>query len=223
MIHLITSFFQSKLQHPNIGHRNREIVTCVRENLSRGFFEKLHLFVDDEASLEVLKANFGDTEKIVIIGDVSYNKQPTYKDMFDYAQNNLNGKLCMITNSDIYLHGCPQYVLDKLSNNTVYALTRHENNGTKPLIDDYHGSHDSFIFQSPLNVSTDEMNFYQNIWGSEARLLSILYRQNLTIKNPCIQLKIIHVHDSDVRNPNREWIGWHTPDNPEVNHPPVML
>jgi hypothetical protein len=228
MINIITSFFQSRIQHPNIELRNREIAFSLHQNLTLGLVEKVHLFVDDDQSLDVLNSLFSgfiNDGRLVVIGGGARNRQPTYKDMFDYAIHNLDGKLCMVTNSDIFIEKTEERILQLLFDGIydVYALTRHEVDGSRGLIDDYHGSHDSFIFVSSNRLVSGEMAFNQNVWGSEAKLLSILYTQGMKIKNPCKQIKIVHVHSSGVRNPDRVWIAHHTHDNPSVHHPPVVL
>ncbi len=223
-INLVTSFFVSKLTNTNIEVRNNELVQALKKNIESPYIDKIHLFVDDENSYEKLVVNFGmyiDNEKIVI---AKKNKgMALYYDFFDYAINELNGKLCMITNSDIYIHECDMNLLSILKDNSVYALTRHEYDFSCPLINDYHGSHDSFIFKSPLNISIDSFKFPQNVWGSEAKLLDLLYYQGISIKNPCKQIKIIHLHQSNIREPDRPWVAYHTPDNPAVNHPPTYI
>ena len=132
----------------------------------------------------------------------------------------------MVTNSDIYIDSCDINLINKLNNqnNLLYALTRHEYDMTCPLINDYHGSHDSFIFKSPLNnISIETLKFPQNVWGSENKLISELYKQHVLIKNPCRQIKIVHLHKSNIRENNRIWISCHKIDNVEVHFPPVNL
>jgi hypothetical protein len=146
-----------------------------------------------------------------------------YYDFFNYAINELNGKICMVSNSDIYIHECDINLISILNNNEVYALTRYEYDLSCPLINDYHGSHDSFIFRSPLNITLENFKFPQNVWGSENKLLALLYNQGITIKNPCKQIKVVHLHQSNIREPDRQWISCHTPDNPAVNHPPIYI
>jgi hypothetical protein len=223
-INIITSFFVSKLSKPNIEARNNELVEALRKNVESPYVETIHLFVDDSNSLDKLNSLFTshlECGKIVIAS--SGNGMALYYDFFNYALNTLKGKICMVTNSDIYIHECDMNLIYALKENSVYALTRHEYDMSCPLINDYHGSHDSFIFRSPLSISIDELKFPQNVWGSEAKLLSILYNQNIIIKNPCRQIKIVHLHQSNIREDNRPWIAYHTPDNPAVNHPPIHI
>jgi hypothetical protein len=223
-INLVTSFFISKLSHQNISLRNYEIEEALKKNIESPYIESIHLFVDDENSYNNLKEKFSqfiDNSKIII---ASLGKgMPIYYDFFNYAMNNLKDKICMISNSDIYIHECDINLLSILKENSMYALTRHEYDMSCPLINDYHGSHDSFIFRSPLNISIEGLKFPQNVWGSENKLLGILYNQGILIKNPCKQIKIVHLHRSNIRESNRPWIACHTPTNAAVNHPPTYI
>jgi hypothetical protein len=223
-INLVTSFFVSKLSDTNISLRNNELVEALKKNVESPYIESIHLFVDDENSHNRLKELFNDyiiNGKIVIAS--LCKGMPLYYDLFNYAINNLKDKICMVSNSDIYIHECDMRLLTVLTENSLYALTRHEYNMSCPLINDYHGSHDSFIFKSPLNVSLEEFKFPQNVWGSEAKLLGLLYNQGVTIKNPCKQIKIVHLHKSNIREKNRPWVAYHTPQNKAVNHPPLHI
>jgi hypothetical protein len=226
MINIITSFFVSKIVNPCIEHRNQELVNTLMRNINSPVIDKIHLFVDDELSLQKLNSLFIDSINSGKINIISFGKQPLYYDFFDYATRHLTDKICMVTNSDIYIDQCDMSLIEKLNTDVklLYALTRHEHDMSCPLINNYHGSHDSFIFKSPLNnISIETLKFPQNVWGSEAKLLSELYKQGIVIKNPCHQIKIVHLHESNIREHNRITIKIHTSDNPEVHFPPIHL
>jgi hypothetical protein len=157
--------------------------------------------VDDEVSCEKLKDETFASEKIEII---KIGPQPLYSDLVAYA-NTLTNKLCMIANSDIWLHSIDDIrLLRKMKSSEVYALTRYEADMTSPLIDGYCGSHDVFIFHSPIHESIlKHIQFPQNVWGSENVLMYEIHKLHYTIRNPCRQIKIVHEHMSDERNNDR--------------------
>ena len=133
-------------------------------------------------------------------------KQATYSDFFLYAYDNLKYEIVMIANSDIYLYGCSNYIVNKYVNeqNQILALTRHETLTFKPLIDIYEGSHDAFIFKSPLKEDIHlRSNFTQNNWGSENLVISLLVNNGYTLRNTCYQVIIMHNHKSELRNDDR--------------------
>lgn len=207
MIHLITSFFNKKTENEILIKRNNEYNFTLIKNLESPFIKKIHLFIENEYSLSVLN-NIINTKpeynnKII---KIIFNKQPMYSDFFKYSFDNLREEIIMISNSDIYLDKCDNYILTKyiLEKNNVFSLTRYENENDKPLIDKYQGSHDVFIFRSPLeNDIYERSNFTQNNWGSENLVISLLKKNNYTVLNPCFQIKIIHNHDSQYRNEDR--------------------
>jgi hypothetical protein len=83
----------------------------------------------------------------------------------------------------------------------VFSLTRHEHDFTKPLIDEYMGSHDSFLFIAPIKKSIlKHIQHKQNIWGAENVVLFELDKLNYKLLNPCNSIKIIHEHRSGIRN-----------------------
>jgi hypothetical protein len=114
---------------------------------------------------------------------------------------------------------------------TAYSISRKEGNGDTRQIDNYYGSHDAFVFYSN-NISIHIINnlqFPQNNWGSEGRVMGELIAQGIKVYNPCKQITIVHLHSSEVREENRPWIGNHTYGNTVefINSasycPPVIL
>jgi hypothetical protein len=115
----------------------------------------------------------------------------------------------MVTNSDIYLSECDLNILKKLDdNNTLFALTRHEQDLSCPLIDNYAGSHDCFLFKS-LTVKNfiNNIQHPQNVWGSENVVLYELKNEGSNLYNPCKQIKIVHLHATNLRNSDRPRIN----------------
>ena len=201
MINIVTSFFIPKFRNDLNTEREAELKQTLDKNLESPLIEKVHLFVDDDLALEYITQL--NSPKIIVI---SVGKQPTYTDLFEYATEKLAGKFCMSTNSDIYLRRFPDKLLKYLDNNdTVFALSRYEHDFSCPMINNYCGSHDSFIFKSPLK-NTDflpNINHLQNVWGSESVLMYELAKCNIKIYNPCRQVIIVHLHKSDLRNAGR--------------------
>ena len=196
MINLITSFYINKISE----YRNNELKECLNLNLKNPLIEKIHLFVDDENALEYVKGL--KNNKIYIIG---VGKKPLYSELFGYGINKLNGKICLVSNSDIFLYECNIAILNKLNEpGVVFSLTRYEYNLSCPLIKEYGGSHDCFMFKSPLNKDLlQHIQHVQHHWNSEGVVLFELNRIGAKLYNPCHQIKIVHLHASNVREPNR--------------------
>jgi len=198
MINLITSFYQSSRTDNIYIERNNELLESLKKNIECQSISKIHLYVDNDNELNIIKS-LENNNKINII---SIGKQPLYSDLFEYAFNNLKNEICMISNSDIYLHECDIDCLNRLDNN-IFALTRYEYDMSSPLIDIYQGSHDVFIFRSPLNINLDNIKHVQNVWGSENSVIDNLCNHGYKVFNPCYQIKIVHLHKSELRNGDR--------------------
>lgn len=142
---------------------------------------------------------------------ILHNKQATYSDFFKYAYDNLKYEIVMISNSDIYLHSCDINLINKyiIEKNNVFSLSRHERLDFKPCIDSYNAGHDAFIFKSPLKEDIHlRSHFTQNNWGSESLVLSLLGNNDYEVFNPCIQIKILHNHSTELREQNRLRINY---------------
>ena len=226
-INIITSFFLSHIIDPNIQNRNNELIKIIYIHIHSPHVDKIYLYIDDDISYNKLKELFQsrlDDGKIIII---EIGKQPLYSDLFKYANESLQGKICMITNSDIYIHECDNRLINMLPTtpNLLFALTRHEHDMSCPLINNYMGSHDCFIFNSPLNGDfIKNIEFTQNNWRSENKLLRELVKENIKILNPCNQIQIVHLHNSDIREKDRIWIiDDYSNEDPNCHSIPCVL
>ena len=170
----------------------------MQNNIKCKYIEKIHLYVDDNDALNKVLELKSDKINIIMIG-----KQPLYSDFFEYAIDNLKNKICMISNSDIYLYECDIDCLIRLSDN-IFALTRHEHDLSKPLIDKRYGSHDAFIFNSPLDKKIlVNLHHIQNVAGSDDSVVNNLVDNGYNLYNPCFQIKIVHLHKSELRTYNQ--------------------
>lgn len=204
MINIISSFYISKFDSFLNDERNIELQLCLKKNLENPLIEKIHLYLDDDNAHEYIKKINNDKINIIQIG-----KKPLYSDLFNYAIEKLKDKICMVTNSDIYIFDCDTLLFKKLNdNNTLFALTRYEHDLSSPQIDKYRGSHDSFIFKSPINnIFINNIQHVQHNWGSENVLLYELNKAKIKLYNPCYQIKIVHLHKSNLRENNRKRIN----------------
>lgn len=196
-INLITSFYIIKKDDEKSIERNNELVECLKKNLECNFISKIHLYIDDKDDLEyVLNLNINNKINIINIG-----KQPLYSDLFEYCINYLSDEICMISNSDIYLYKCDLDILNKLNNN-IFALSRHESNFRCEVVGC--GSHDAFIFY-PKYIKKDILKYFehvQNVAGSDDNIINILVDNGYKLYNPCYEIMIIHLHNSNVRTYN---------------------
>jgi len=210
MINIISTFYISKYSSHLDNLRSTELEDCLVNNLSHSSVEKIHLFVDDNDALNRLNEISNNSEKIVII---EVGKKPKYSDFFKYILDNLKNKICMIINADIYLLECELNLLEKLKKEKLcYSLTRYEYDMSHPLMDNYCGSHDAYIFNSSFineNIISNHTDFFQNFPGIETHIIKNFCDIGLKVLNPCKQIKIVHLHKTNLRN-HGEWIGLHS-------------
>jgi len=229
MINIISTFYISKYSSHLDNSRTIELETSLINNISSPFIEKIHLFVDDNDALVKLNELSNNSEKIVII---EIGKKPKYSDFFNYIINNVKDKICMIINSDIFLHEVDNNLITRLNENKIaYALTRYEHDMSHPLINDYHGSHDAYIFNSKfidITIINEHTDFYQNFPGIETHIIKALCDNGFMVFNPCKQIKIIHLHKTQLRN-HGHWIGLHNYGDDNYHRkscwwvPPILL
>ena len=213
-MNLVCSFFNKEMYRNSnfeiTKKRNNEYIKSLIENLNCKEIKKLHLFIDNEYSLNILKNitnEYENKDKIIII---IFNKQPTFSDFFKYIFKNIIDEPVMICNSDINLYKCDIKLIDHfiMNKNYVFCITRHESIKHKPLIDKRVFSHDAYIFKSPLNEDIiKDSNFFQNLKGSDNMMVFLFQKYNYITLNPCLQIIIIHNHKSDFREKNYKRIN----------------
>ena len=200
---LLTSFYYPKNQK-----RQEELITTLKKNLSKQFIHKIHLYITENDYKKFKESDFINNNNYNKINILIRNYQPTYPELFKLAST-FDNKIICICNSDIEFDIPNIAILLLLENvsvdNLCYFLTRHESDNHHPLIDNFGGSHDAFIFKS--NILKDKeisyIDYIQNTPGIEA-LLTIYFIETLNYKilNPCFEIKLIHHHKSSYRTYN---------------------
>lgn len=215
---IIQSFYYSSNKE-----RQQEIEYTLFQNLKKKFVNNIHLFIEKKDYEIFCNSNFGKNENRNKIKLIQLNHQPTYPELFDYCCN-IDNTICCICNSDIEFEIDNDKILSKLYNEKkIYFISRHEYDMSCPQITNYQGSHDAFIFHSntlKLNIENKDMkfiNYIQNTSGIEA-LLTIFFIEQLNYKifNPCLQVKLIHHHKSNIRvwNTNHKiHVGYTSPNS----------
>lgn len=142
-------------------------------------------------------------------------RQMTFKDVFEYASNNLLHKNAMMINADCYIDkGFEKINETILSQKTMYALTRHETPehvrrcrgrdfcGPNEI---YNGAHDAYVFRllAPVPSQLLAKIDHSIILRGVEQLLMTAFRiyGNYQIRNPCKILHIVHNHCSHHRFP----------------------
>lgn len=200
---LLTSFY-----YPKNKKREEELILTLKKNMSKEFIHKIHLYITEDDHKEFIKSDFINNSNYNKITFIIKNYQPKYPELFYVASKFINKVIC-ICNSDIEFNIPNIEILNKLKDNICFFLTRHEYDMSCPLINNFGGSHDAFIFKSndlKNKIQNKDLSFFdyiQNTPGIES-LLTIFFIENLKyeILNPCLEIILLHHHKSQYRTWN---------------------
>lgn len=174
--------------------RHSEYLTCIHENLENEFIEKIYVFISDDVNL-----NF-KSEKIEII---RRDERPTYKDLFEFCNDNLKDQICIIANADIILDETLSVLNETNLDNIFVALTRWEvfcENGEWCIAPfNNSSSQDVWAFKSPIKTN-DDMSFRLGKPGCDNKIAKLMSEQGYILKNPGNQIICAHYHVSGHRN-----------------------
>lgn len=206
-IHVIMSFYKGSYSKDRFS----EILLAMRRNLRNPYITAVHTLWEDRDPLDYINST-GISYKLI---RVEFGVQPTYKDLFDYANLRLGrGAVAIVTNSDIHFDESLQCVVpitpDRMAFNStkqhlVYALSRHPYHPCIDRIDyceEYTGSHDAFVFALPLPAGfSRKVDFTQNNIAAENVVIWEMKRlAGYIIKNPCYTIRAYHIHCTNQRN-----------------------
>lgn len=219
-IHLITTFFHGSYQ----AKRFHELVSTLVSNLENPYISAVHILHEGTdpryfipLSIQRKMIQLGLQNKLVL---KAVQKQPTYKEMFEYANKHLfRGSIALVSNADIYFDAslkCISFLETKTKINThtsgrpIFALTRrHSPECSKPdhqnyldLCDTYVQSHDSFFFAPPIpKAILDRTDHTQNQgYGAENVVIYEFKRKQFDVTNPCLTIHGFHLHCSNERH-----------------------
>ena len=190
--------------------RQQEIDICFQINSHHPAVKRMYVLCETPETIEYYKNLTRDVEEKMNF--ILFGHQPTYKEFLEFVKDNIPEKeVVCIMNSDIYFHESVDFSFIKrhLKDNMIFGLTRHEhtnldhsecNSDTCSLVYLHRGSHDTFIFRTPIPsaIDLDSINNRQNLFGSENVFLHAWNKAKWTVKNPCHQMKTVHLHRNRV-------------------------
>jgi predicted O-linked N-acetylglucosamine transferase (SPINDLY family) len=215
-IHVISQYFRVKETNPKREEKQKEIDTCLIINIKNSKIRNVHLLTEELFDFnEIFGIRNSDNNLLNLakIKQTVIGKRMTYKDGFQYCNDNLNGKICILVNADIYFDKSINIINNLPIQNAVFALTRydiqtdgsnklfsHDGGFGNPCID----SQDSWIFKSPiLNISNnDDCDITLGKIGCDNRIAAVLSNIGLQVFNPCKTIKSFHLDLTDTRNHN---------------------
>ena len=189
-MNLIIEYFNS-LNHM----RNGEFLYCLHQNLGNDLIDSVYLFMEEDAEL------YFDSPKIK---KVIRDKRPTYKDIFDFCNENLKDEICIVANADIIFDDTLRFFESIQMENNFYALSRWEistNDGKNWEIESYDNpaSQDSWVFKTPVSTS-DSMNYTMGKPGCDNKITHNMRELGYTCRNPGKKVITIHFHPTNFRS-----------------------
>ena len=195
---LITTYYKSKNED-----RQKEIDRCLKNNFENIYIEKIYLLNN-----ELYDLNFKGNKIIQIIISKEKDYILKYKDAIQFINENLKNKICILSNSDIYF----DETLSKINNNNIkdnfFALLRYDEqeDGSKKIFTRYDiprdDSQDCWIFNSPLNIDLNKLNFSFRTLGCDSIFSTIVHQSNINVSNPSYDIIITHLHKTEFRTYN---------------------
>jgi len=189
-IKLLTSYYECKNEH-----RQKEYLTCLKENLSKEFIDEIVLFIMDNL------ADPGYTDQKITYVE---NPEHTYRSYIEYCNEHLKGEICVIANSDMILDESIKQLEHEDMSERFLCLTRWniKDNGETEFYRPPHGSEksqDVWIFKSPIAIDTSEANIPLAHQGCDSRIAMVALKSGLKVSNPSLKIKVNHLHLVDYR------------------------
>ena len=178
--------------------RLKEYQICLEHHEKNQFIEKIVVFYDNhKGNNEILQKCFNSLSKVELL---QCTGRPYFIDLFNYSNQNHEGKNIIICNSDIIF----DHTLHKLEHidfkDKLYALTRWDyidETTAKPRFQKdkiMNSSKDTWIFKTPLNLNVTNDTFKEiqiGTWNCDGALNHFLKDQ---IVYECLTIKSYHVH-----------------------------
>lgn len=176
MIRLITHWYEES--NPI---RRHELLTALQENATNPFI----------TAFVVLDMSGNESEQYVDPRNsavVPVDHRPTFSEMAIHGSSSLSD-INVIINTDCYIEHADTPLLETLEQDQAFCISRVG----------YHieYSQDCWAWRGELKV---EAAFHMGIPGCDNHLAKLMSDAGLTPINPCKSIRIVHLHDSGVRN-----------------------
>lgn len=184
---LITTYYEEKN-----SDRKLELLDCFKRNIENPLISQIHII--SENVLPPIQPSI----KLKIV-KILYRCK--FRDLIEYANNLDNSEIKIISNTDIYFNQTLS-LASKIREGEVYCLTRWDDNLINGI--EYYQnfkSQDAWIFKSKLPNSIGD--YFMGLPGCDNRLAFELYESGLKILNPSLEIQIIHLHNTNLRNYNK--------------------
>lgn len=180
-----------ELFRPKDRRRDAEYLYSLHENLGNDFIEKVFVFIEPDTVIHF------QSDKLELI---VRSQRPTYLDLFQFCNENLDGEVCVVANGDIIFNNSLEQLSEISLDEKFLALSRWEAGEASDRLRlfDLPSSQDCWIFQAPLKT-TDKMDFNLGIPGCDNRIAFLVHDLGYEVLNPSHSIVTVHFHHSMVR------------------------
>jgi len=197
---LISTYYKNKNKD-----RQDELDKCLINNNNNKYIGEIYLLGNEYFDLSFIE-NKNKIKQVII--DNKKNYKLKYNDVIKFINNNLQNKICILANTDIYFNDSLKKIIKIYMENKLFALLRYD----LDVYGDYkifkrheiprNDSQDSWIFKSPLNVNLNNFDFSLGTLGCDSFFAQKIYESGYIISNPSLDIVSIHYHLTNYRTYN---------------------
>jgi hypothetical protein len=177
--------------------RAQELEACLERNLRLDHIEQVHVFFEDDAPPLLCHPK---------LKAVQFGRRLQFRDLFDYANHELGGQLCIIANNDISFDESLGELVGYDMEDKLLCLSRWETQPDGQVVNgNYENSHDAWIFRSPIR--SFPCDWYLGLLASDTRLAYEARAAGMTLLNPCQSIRAVHLHLTGVHHYSQhDWV-----------------
>jgi len=193
-INLITQYYID-----SSAERQKELDHCLVQNIACNQIDCIHLLLESESEIPTKLIGDSKKVKITILGH-----RWKYIDAFQYCNANLDGQICVISNTDIYFDQTLLCLHFTSMRGKLLAITRIDvTNEDKLIFNEWTAAicQDTWVTQAPIPDQIVEKSDFYFGWRGCDNHIAWLFRENLFhILNPCLKIATRHCHATEKRN-----------------------
>jgi len=193
-INLITQYYLD-----SSAERQKELDHCLAQNIACNQIDRVHLLLESENDIPTKIIGDSEKVKVTILGH-----RWKYMDAFQYCNANLDGQICVISNSDIYFDQTLHCLHFTSMRGKLLAITRIDvTKEDKLIFNEWTAAicQDTWVTQAPIPDKIVEKSDFYFGWRGCDNHVAWLFRENLFhILNPCLKIATRHCHATEKRN-----------------------
>lgn len=171
----------------SVKGRTEELLESFRCNLANDEIDEVHAFIEDEE----VSTSFDELIRHPKVLVVRRGRRTLFSEYFEYANQNLSGKVAVIANSDIHFDGTIGLLRKIGLEGILVCLAKYE--GNPPILWDPYSSQDAWGFIPPVNIPN--LDFTTGCPGSDNALAYAARNSGMQVINPCLSINAYHLDD----------------------------